>query len=169
MPCQDITEEITLSLNAEDRIRSYNLKKQSCGRAVGEADLLLSWVVGKHIDEFLQIDVDDFLDHFNLTDETEEFLHLKHFFALKIAGQVLVGAAPGGPLDSCAVESIGCDAEGMEILAHLNIDLLTKKIKSCGRCTGCGVSKLKRKPAVDPATLQTDAEDFHTLQTMVEE
>lgn len=148
MPCQDVTEEITLSLDANDVIRSYQLKKQSCGRAVGEADLLASWAVGQQIDRFLTVDVNAFLDYFAIDDETEEFLHLKHFFALKVAGQVLVGQAPGGPLDSCAVESIVCDSEGMEIQAHLSVDLLTQKIKSCGRCVGCGTKKKTATPVV---------------------
>ncbi len=148
MPCQDVTEEIVLTLDANDKIKDYQLIKQSCGRAVGEANLLSSWVCGQSIEDFLAVHVEAFLDHFAIEDETEEFLHLKHFFALKIASQVLVGAEPGGPLESCAVESITCDAEGMVIHAHLSVDLLTTKIKSCGRCVGCGVKSKKKALSV---------------------
>ncbi len=142
MPCSDITEILRLTLDAEERLVSYGLSKRSCGRAVGAESLILEWVSGRGAGELLTASVDEFLDAHPCSDETEEFLYLKHFFALREGLNVLLGHEPGGAASPCAVESIGYGPEGTDLIAQLKIDAFTDQIKSCGRCgKGCGARK----------------------------
>jgi len=148
MPCNDVTEILQLNLNANDQFADYRLLKKSCGRAVGEVSLLKEWVTNQSVEQFIKYSSDAFLDEFKIEDETEEFLYLKHFFALKCGVGVLVGELCGGPNDSCKVESLAFDDQGTELQLHISIDAMTEKIKSCGRCQGCGSKKIKEKVAV---------------------
>jgi hypothetical protein len=142
MPCNDVTEVISLQLDPEDRIRHYTLNKLTCGRAVGEQTLLLAHVEGLLLQEFLSLSLDAFFQDLQSPSEEEEYLALKHYFALQLVALVLTGGESGGIQDQCTVESIGYDSNGTEIVAQISQEVLTEKIKSCGRCAGCGTKKL---------------------------
>lgn len=142
MPCDDITEVLRVVLDDNDRIASYELNKRTCGRAVGEVSLLAEWVAGRAAEDVLAADLDAFLDAFPTEDEAEEFLYLKHFFALRMGLLVLTGAEPGGAGEPCAIASMGYGPEGTELIAHLRVEVLASQISSCGRCgKGCGSKK----------------------------
>jgi hypothetical protein len=144
MPCDDVTEVLRIELDPDDRVRAYELNKRTCGRAVGERSLLAEWATGRAAAEVLVADIDAFLHALAPTGEAEEFLVLKHFFALRMGLAVLVGREPGGATDPCAVASLAHGPEGTELIAHLRVEVLTEQIRSCGRCgKGCGT----RRPA----------------------
>ena len=148
MPCDDITEILTMDFDAQDRLTGYKLTKRSCGRAVGQESLLLEWAEDSPAEALAAFDVECFLDAFPTEDETEEFLFLKHFFALKSGVAVYLGYESGGANDPCAMGSVAYGPEGTEVVVELKIDVLAEKIKSCGRCgKGCGAAKKIQRAA----------------------
>ncbi|MEQ8821548.1 MAG: hypothetical protein RLY93_15040 [Sumerlaeia bacterium] len=145
MPCNDITETVRLVLDLDDNVLDYSLIKRSCGKAVGERSLILSWIRGRRADDLLNDDVEAFLEAYPNEDETLEFLYLKHFFAVRAGLAVLTGRECGSIGSECVAQSITCDTEGTEFIGQLKIAVLTEKIKSCGGCGSCGSKKKARK------------------------
>lgn len=140
MPCKDVTEYIRVVLDASDTLKEYRFIKRTCGQGVGADALLLDQLKGRSLTWFLEADADAFLQEFPAGDELEEFLTLKHFFAIQGALEVLSGKAAGGPGAVCAAAEIACDDSDLVIDARINVDLLTDRIRSCGNCKGCGKS-----------------------------
>lgn len=147
MPCNDITEVLEVVLDADDRLKDYALAKRSCGRGVGVASLLIDQLGGRTLDELLHKTAEEYLTEFPIEDETEEFLSLKHLFAIQGALEVLTGTEPGGKDDAFAAGEIVYDADGTRINGLIAIDAVTERIKACGNCRSCGGTK------VDTATV----------------
>ncbi len=146
MPCDDVTEVLRLTLRPDDRLEGYSLIKRTCGRAVGEQSLVHPWAVGMTPEDLLAADLDDFLEANPTDDEAEQYLLLKHFFALRSGLEVLVGLSSGGAEDPCAVDTLTFGEEGTEFIGQLRVDILTEQVKSCGRCgVGCGKKRVKSK------------------------
>ncbi len=143
MPCNDITEIVHVVIDTDDRLKDYSFSKRSCGRGVGVASLLLDRLQGRTVDELIAWPPEEFLAEFPIEDELEEFLSLKHFFAVKSVLEVLTGRSPGGPGDPCAAAEIAFEDGDVVMDAQISIDLVTEKIKSCGNCKGCGRAKKK--------------------------
>lgn len=81
--------------------------------------------------------VNEFLSAFPVTDEVQEYLLLKHFFAVQSGIRILLGEETGRPDDFCAVESIEYHPDGIDLLAHLRIEAVTEQIQACNRCSNC--------------------------------
>lgn len=144
MPCSDVTEIIQVTLDNEDRLKDYYYSKRTCGQGVGAGNLLIEWVRGKSADEILAYDAERFLKEHPIEDELEEFLSLKHLFAIQSVLEVLVGKGPGGKDDPCAAAEITYDNGEIVMDGQIAVDLVTEKIKACGHCRACGKPR-KRK------------------------
>lgn len=151
MPCNDVTEIIQLTLDADDRLTSYALNKKTCGRGIGAAAMMLEAFAGKTADELLAWEAEDYCHAFPTDDPLLEFLQLKHLFAVQAAIGVLTGSHSGGPASSCPVAEIRYDGGEILIEAHIPVDLLTEKIRACGRCKGCGANARTAR-AAQPVT-----------------
>lgn len=143
MPCSDVTEIIQVTLDANDRLKAYHFAKRTCGQSIGAASLLIDQLGGRTLEELLAYDAERFLTEYPIADGIEEFLSLKHLFAIQSVLEVLTGKEPGGPDDPCSAAEISCDDGEFVIDAQINLDLVTEKIKSCGNCGSCGKSKKK--------------------------
>ena len=143
MPCTDITEVIRVVLDEDDRLKDYNYAKRTCGQAVGAASLLVDVLRGLSVQELLEYEGEQFIADHPIDDELEEFLGLKHFFAIQSALEVLTGRSSGGPDDPCAAAEIAYESGEVVIDAQIKVDVVTEKIKSCGNCKGCGKKKTK--------------------------
>jgi hypothetical protein len=143
MPCNDITEVIQIVLDESDRLVNYALSKRTCGQAVGVENLLLPLLKGRSVDELLACTPEGLFAKHPPRESIEEFLGLKHLFALQSALEVLTGKAPGRKDDPCPVAAVSYE-EGRTIIdAQIVIDAITDKIKSCGGCKGCGTRTKK--------------------------
>lgn len=143
MPCSDVTEMVQVVIDSDDRLKSYTYSKKTCGKGVGVASLLVEHFAGMTVDELLALDAETFLAQHPVDNELEEFLGLKHLFAVQSALEVLTGHEPGGPEDLCAAAEIRYDQGDLVIEARILVDLVTEKITSCGHCKGCGTKKAK--------------------------
>lgn len=142
MPCNDVTEILELTFDEADRLVDYAYNKRTCGQAVGAASFLLEALEGREVQWFIDADPVAFLADYPASEDLEEFLQYKHFFAIQNAARVLTGETPGGPNDACAAAEVGCDPETghTTIRAVIKVDLITDQIRSCGGCKGCGKS-----------------------------
>jgi len=141
MPCSDVTEMVQVTIDADDRLKTYWLAKRSCGQGVGAGSLLLDQLAGRKVDDLLMTDAEAYLNEFPEEDELLEFLSLKHFFAIQTVLEVLTGKIAGGKNDPCAAAEIAYEDGDTIIDARISIDLVTEKIKGCGACKGCGTKK----------------------------
>ena len=125
-------------------MKDYFLAKRTCGQGVGAGNLLVEWLRGMSVEELLAYSAERFLDEHPIEDELEEFLSLKHLFAVQSVLEVLTGKEPGGKNDPCAAAEIAYENGDVVIDAQIAVDLVTEKIKSCGNCRACG-KKAKQK------------------------
>ncbi len=137
MPCHDVSENIRLVLDQNDRVTYYAIAKDSCSGAVGKPSLLKKWIKNRQADDILSATPDDLWSHFPTRSQTWQFLYAKHLFAVQRTLQAALGHDTGRPTDYCALHSVTYSPDGIEIIARLNIDLMTDEIKACGNC-GCG-------------------------------
>ena len=141
MPCTDVTEVLQVRLDADDRVVSYELSKRTCGRAVGEASLLADWAAGQTAAHLAAVDLDAFLHGRTFPSEEEEYLAFKHFFALRLGMGVYVGEIAGRASDPCSIARLAYGEDETDFEAEIDVQILTDRIKSCGRCSGCGTKK----------------------------
>jgi len=132
---------IHVELDGDDRLQDYYFSKRTCGQGVGAGNLLIEHLQGWTLDEILAMDADTYLERFPVDDPLEEFLGLKHFFAIQAVLEVLTGKEPGGKNDPCAAAEILYEDGALIIDGQIEVDLVTEKIKSCGSCKGCGKPK----------------------------
>jgi hypothetical protein len=140
MPCSDVTEVLRVELDAQDRLASYALIKKSCGRAVGERSLLAPKLVGLTANQLMDATV-DLVEPESIPDETEQFLALKHFFAVQAGLRVLLGLDAGGAFEPTRVARVWCEGESVWLEAELVVDVIVEKIEACGRCSGCATRR----------------------------
>jgi len=134
MPCGDITENIEITLDKDDRLKTYSLNKKTCGGAVGAESFLLDKLENESVTRILEFDLPYTGHHQRPEDHAEEFVALKHLNALKSALQVYTGAASGAVSEPCTIVGVGYDGEDLVISAQIDVDLMTSRIKACAHC-----------------------------------
>lgn len=147
MPCNDVTELIQVVLDKDDRLKDYRFAKRTCGQGVGAESLLIDQLRGMHMRELLDITAESFLAAHPIEDDIEEFLSLKHLFAVQGALEVLTGKEPGRKGDPFAAGEIIHDEGETIINGRIVVDLMTEKIKACGGCASCGSEKAQQGKA----------------------
>lgn len=165
MPCNDVTELLEVVLDAEDRLVDYTFMKRSCGKGIGGESLLMDLLRGRSLDELLHKTAQEYLDEFPAADDIEEFLGLKHLFAIQGALEVLTGREPGRKDDAFAASGIVYGEDETRITGRIAVDIITEKIASCGGCGTCGSDEVaegreknaERRAARAEASAQTPA------------
>lgn len=142
MPCGDVTEILRLILDKKDRVVRYGLHKKTCGGSVGDPSLVEFWARGRSSAEIINTSPEHFLQKNPTDDIIQEFLRLKHFFALQNALKVLFGVEAGGLKASCIVDKIVYTFEGIEFTAQIKVHVLARQIKACGSCMSCGTKNI---------------------------
>lgn len=135
MPCNNVSDIIDIVLDNEERLVSYCLTKQTCGRSVGDTSMLLSQLKGKTFSSLLLLEAHDVCPEEDYTD-VDEFFIVKHLTALKSAFLAYSGRIPSDALhpDVLSVSSFG-DRTAFSVALFL--DIAPTKIRPCGNCHGC--------------------------------
>jgi hypothetical protein len=136
MPCGNLDELITIVLDPEYRLRSYNLVKENCGHAIGRDDLLLAELKGITVDELLRIEAADLVGPPSKQDTTSGFLNLKHLYAIRAALEVFTGAVEGGPNSPCVVLGVSFDGDDRIVEAAIDVNQATSNLMTYGTCQG---------------------------------
>jgi hypothetical protein len=137
MPCGDVTEILRLQLDPQDRVVGYSLTKRTCGGTMGKESLLMKWC---HLLPALQVrdtTIEQFTAKYPTEDAMVEFIRLKHLLALQKGIAALIGDTSARPDDSIALESVECGPQGVEMVAHIKVDMVTDEIRACGKCGSC--------------------------------
>lgn len=135
MPCSDITEVFEAHLDFDDRVLGYALTKRTCGAAIGDASLLADLFVGRSVAEVLAMEQPDVF-HGDLG--SSEFLPVKHLAATQAALAAYSGVMRAGPADACTIAGIAIADDGVHLTAHVAIEAVVARIRSCGNCGSCG-------------------------------
>ena len=151
MPCKDVTELLEVVLDADDRVKDYTFSKRTCGQGVGMANLLIEQLRGRPAAELQHKTAQEFLAEFPIADPVEEFLSLKHLFAIQSALEVYAGVQSGAKTSAFAVGGIEYGDDETRIQGRISIDIVTEKIKSCGGCSSCGSEKADEGKAINEA------------------
>ena len=138
MPCSDVTEILSLTLDSDDRVVHYSLIKRTCGGAVGNSSLLRKWIENRSAAEVLTATPEEIMAAIPTRSSTWEFLTLKHLFAVQSGLQAMLGERSSMPGELCVVDSIETAPNGIRMIAELKVDVLTEKINACGGCGTCG-------------------------------
>ncbi len=145
MPCRDVDEILTLTLDRSDRLVDYRLSKRTCGAIVGSERLLLDWLSGASVTEIVALSSVDLDARYRAEDDERAFLYFKHLFALRDGIACVIGSE-----DALAVtlESIEVAAEDGSLVARaiVEVELMAERIRSCG---GCGTCRPRRLPIVN--------------------
>lgn len=145
MPCKDVTEVLEVVLDADDALKDYRFSKRTCGQGVGAASLLIDQLRGRPMQELLHKTAQEFLSEFPIPDPIEEFLSLKHLFAIQGALEVYAGISSGTKQSAFAVGGVEYGEDETRINGRIEVDILTEKIKSCGGCGSCGSAEEGRE------------------------
>ncbi len=138
MPCSDVTEVLSLTLDPDDRVTHYSLLKLTCGGGVGNPSLLRKWIENRTAQDVMGATPADILQAIPTTSDTWEFLTIKHLFAVQAGLKALGGDAPSTPDSVCAIETIEHGPKGIRMMALIKVDILTQAITACGGCGTCG-------------------------------
>ena len=137
MPCDNVTELMRIVLGPGERLKSYRFLKRTCGGAVGAESLLLERFRGRTAEEILALRGDTFPESSGATSDIEEFLNLKHFFALRAVLEAFAGLVEaGGPDAACTIAGVNYDGDDLIIDAEITLGIVTEMIRSCGHCGG---------------------------------
>ena len=133
MTCSDVTENLRLVLDAEERISDYVLTKQTCGGAVAGRGLIRKWVKHKRVEDVLRLTAQEVLDGSDIKSSTDEYLQLKHLFSIQETLLAFTGTTDNDT-DLLSIESVDYGPDGARITARINLEVLTDRIKACGLC-----------------------------------
>ena len=135
MPCNDVTEEIRIIIDSDDRVISYDLKKRTCGRSLGAPAVISDEICGLKTDQILEGEDDILLGEKANTRHTRKFIALKHLFALKSVLAMYRGMDSGLKSNACEIARIDYDDGDIIIEADIKIDMITKEIEACPGCS----------------------------------
>jgi hypothetical protein len=138
MPCNNLIEQIRITLDDRDCLTGYQFIKQTCGQGVGSRSLLTEFLLGLSVDELLALDSERLFAVCRPGDDVSRFLHLKHLFAIQTVLEVYTGHSNGAAKSACAIAEIGDDQGQVVIDADIDVELVTDKIRACDGCRGCG-------------------------------
>ena len=141
MPCNDVTELLKISLDPEDRVKSYSLSKRTCGGTMGRDELILKMIRGKTAAEIVQKPADEFYSGITFSSDLKEMVYLKHYFAVQGGLAEFLGRESSESHSECTIESVVYGPDGVELTVLVHVDMLTDKIKACGGCASCGSPK----------------------------
>jgi len=136
MPCNDITDFLTLQIASDDRIADYTLHKRTCGGAVGEEQLIGPWLFKRTVAQVIDTSLDDFHARLRTKQDLKEYLALKHFLAVQSALAIYLGRETGSVADRCTIEAIEYGPDGVTLSAHLDVKAMTDEIAACKNCCG---------------------------------
>ncbi|MDH3974650.1 MAG: hypothetical protein OEV42_10275 [Deltaproteobacteria bacterium] len=95
MPCEDSAAEISITIDKDEKIRSYEYEKISCGKNVGPGESYRSFCIGKIIDHLSEVTFEAAKKACPFEKREEEFLLYLEWKAVREALREYLGKERG--------------------------------------------------------------------------
>lgn len=95
MPCEDSAAEITITIDKNEKILSYEYEKMTCGKNVGMGQVYHNFCTGKIIDHFAEVSFEKAKKACPVEDKEEEFLLYLEWKAVREALREYLGKERG--------------------------------------------------------------------------
>jgi hypothetical protein len=115
MPCKDTTSQITIILDANDCLISFDFSKLTCQKPVGGGTGFIDLCRGKPVDEVTHLEFSDLVVELGLTDSEEQFLLYLEWDALGAALEQYLGCGHDVDLERYQIATIAYEANQVEI------------------------------------------------------
>jgi hypothetical protein len=137
MPCTDVTEQLQILLDADDRMVDYSLIKRTCGGTMGRDSLILKMVKSMRAEHIAACPPHVFYETITFSSDLKELVYLKHYRALRAALSEYLGWESDEPGADCRMENVQYDSDATRLTASVSLSLATERIPSCGACDTC--------------------------------
>ena len=135
MPCSDVTEYLQLSLDHRERLRTFALRKNTCGAPVGDEQLLLHYVCGYPAAHVARSSMHELVPDFELKRLNDQFVLYKQLLSVQAALLAYEGRAAADRDALFALERVEYDdSANAQISGLVKVDLVTAKIRACSNC-----------------------------------
>lgn len=131
MPCDEISEVITVVLDREERLRYFLFEKMTCGKIVPLSGKLNDHCRGMDLDALDALDLDAAVRSLGVSDEETFFLVEKELDALQSVVANYRGSERGFDPDRYRIESIECGEDSVTIKQVILAPKPETKIPSC--------------------------------------
>jgi hypothetical protein len=115
MPCKDTTAHITIILDDNDCMVSFEFSKLTCQKPVGGGVGFMELCHGKHIEEVIQLEFSDLVIDLGLTGSEEQFLLYLEWDALGAALNQYQGSFNEVDTDRYQIATVAFESNQVEI------------------------------------------------------
>ena len=115
MPCKDTTSQITVVLDDNDCLVSFDFSKLTCQKAVGGGTGFVEFCSGKSIGEVAMLEFSDLVSNLGLTASEEQFLLYLEWDALGAALDQYRGNGEGIDKERYQIATIAYESNQVEI------------------------------------------------------
>lgn len=115
MPCKDTTAQITIILDENDCLVSFDFSKLTCQKSVGGGIGFMEFCYGKHVAEVIQLEFSDLVVDLGLTRSEEQFLLYLEWDALGAALDQYQGSQREVDTDRYQIATIAYESDQVEI------------------------------------------------------
>lgn len=143
MPCDDLSEVVTVVLDGEERLRYFLYEKLTCGKIVPLSGRLNDLCRGMTIGAIERLTVEGAAGALGLHDDESLYLVDKELDALQSALANYRGSEPGPDPDRYKVESIDYAPDGVTIRQVIVAPKPERRIPSCRTLHGPEASPVR--------------------------
>lgn len=131
MPCDDISEAITVVLDREERLKYFLFEKITCGKIVPLSGKLNDYCRGRTIEALAALRLDEVVTALGVADDDTFFLVDKELDALQSAIANYCGVGHESDMERYRVESIEHGPESVTIKQVILAPKPKARIASC--------------------------------------
>lgn len=115
MPCKDTTSQITIILDKNDYLLSFDFSKLTCQKSVGEGTGFKEYCIGKPVDEVMELEFSDLIIDLDLNSTEEQFLLYLEWDALGAALNQYQGNLADVNTEKYQIATIAYESDQVEI------------------------------------------------------
>jgi len=115
MPCKDTTSQISIVLDSKDHLLDFEYSKMTCNKEIGGGTGFREYCLGKSIDLLSELEFDDLINVFELTDTESQFLLYLEWSALSAAIDQYQGRLVPKEEERYQIATIAYESDKVEI------------------------------------------------------
>ncbi len=116
MPCSDSSSSMVVQIDSEENFLDFRYAKITCGREINGKTSLSKYLLGKPLQNILELDFSQIVSDLKLKEEESQFILYLEWDALRCAiGEYLGIDSTDIDTERCRISSIEQKKEGTEI------------------------------------------------------